>query len=111
MDIVFRTKKLERQCCDGKEAVRVWGAEQAKRLRRRLDDLAAAPNLGVFRALPGRCHELKGDRVGQLSLDLVHPDRLVFRPAHNPTPEKPDGGLDWEAVTAVEILEVADTHD
>ena len=26
-----------------------------------------------MRHLPGRCHELKGDREGELTLDLVHP--------------------------------------
>lgn len=90
--------------------VKAWGSDQAKRLRRRLDDLRAAENLSLMRELPGRCHELAGDRQGQLSLDLVHPYRLIFEPANSPVPEKDDGGLDWTKVTGVRILDVEDTH-
>jgi plasmid maintenance system killer protein len=110
LDIVFRTKKLQKSCSDQKAMVKNWGPDQAKRLRRRLDDLRAAENLSLMMELPGRCHELKGDHQGQLSLDLVHPYRLIFEPAHDPVPEKEDGGLDWTEVTGVRILGVEDTH-
>jgi proteic killer suppression protein len=35
---------------------------------------------------------------------------LILIPADDPVPRKPDGGLDWAAVSAVEVLEIADTH-
>lgn len=60
--------------------------------------------------LPGRCHELTADRKGTLSIDLDGPYRLIFKPAESPPPAKPDGGLAWDLVTAIEILEVEDTH-
>jgi len=85
--------------------------QRAKLIRRRLDDLRAAANLEVMRNLPGRCHELKGDRAGQLSLDLDGPYRLIFCPEHDPVPIKNDGGLDWSQVTTVVMIEVVDTHD
>lgn len=72
--------------------------------------MRAAANLGVLRTLPGRCHELKGNRAGQLSIDLVHPHRLILVPSGNPRPEKEDGGLDWDKVTAVTIVGIEDTH-
>jgi len=79
---------------------------------RRLDDLKAADCLNVFRDFPSaRCHELKGNRKGQLSIDLLHPRRLIFKPADDPIPKKPDGGLDWKGVRSIKILEVVDTHD
>lgn len=80
-------------------------------MQRRLDDLRAAANLEVMRTLPGRCHELTGDRAGQLSLDLDHPSRLIFIPANDPIPRKEDGGLDWSKVTEVKILAIEDTHE
>lgn len=83
----------------------------ARVLRQRLDELKAAAFLADFRFLPGGCHELTADRQGQLSLDLRGPMRLVFEAADDPVPEKPDGGLDWDRVTAVRILELADTHE
>ena len=117
MEITFRTKTLQKACTDARGAARTYGTRQAAKLRQRLDEMRAAPNLGLFWSepnrpgLPGRCHELKGDMAGKLSLDLIHPDRLVFEPANDPLPTKPDGGLDWSKVTAVHIVDILDTHD
>jgi plasmid maintenance system killer protein len=91
--------------------VRKHNAQRAKLIRRRLDDLRAAACLEVMRRLPGRCHELKGDRAGELSLDLDGPYRLIVRPANNPVPRKEDGGLDWKRVTTVILVGVVDTHE
>ena len=111
VEIVFKDKKLRAICNTQKEMVRSFGKDCAARLRRRLDDLAAASSLEVLRPpFPGRCHELKADRQGQLSLDLKHPDRLLFEPFGDGVKQKADGGLDWNSVKAVQILEVEDTH-
>lgn len=73
--------------------------------------MRAAANLGILRPpFPGRCHELKGERAGQLSVDLVHPHRLVFVPSDDPPPEHPEGGLDWGLVTSVTVIAIEDTH-
>jgi proteic killer suppression protein len=80
-------------------------------LRRRLDQFRAAENLEVLRLLPQvRCHELKGDRAGTLAVDLDHPYRLIFEPANNPVSRKPDGGLNWTAITVIRVLCVEDYH-
>ena len=110
LDITFASDKFEKECNSQKLLVRQQGARRAKRIRRRLDDLRAADCLEDMRSLPGRCHELTGDRPGQISLDLDHPYRLIFVPANNPVPCKADGGLDWARVTAIEIIGVEDTH-
>jgi plasmid maintenance system killer protein len=83
----------------------------ARVIRRRLDDLDAAETLEDMRNLAGRCHELTGDRAGQLSLDLAHPRRLIFIPNDYPVPTKPDDGLDWKQIRSVRILEIEDTHE
>ncbi len=111
LDIVFASEKLRKECNDYRLLQRRHGKVRAKRLKQRLDDLRAAETLEDMRHLPGRCHELKGERAGQLSLDLDHPRRLIFEPADEPVPRKPDGGLDWAKVTAVEIIGVEDTHE
>ena len=77
----------------------------------RMRELRAAHTLADMSHLPpARCHELKGDRKGQFSVDLQHPYRLLFVPANNPIPTKADGGLDWAGVTEIEIIEIVDTH-
>ena len=48
--------------------------------------------------------------MGQLSVDLEHPYRLLFIPANNPIPVTQDGGLDWANITEIEIIEITDTH-
>ena len=111
MDIVFRTNKLRNACNDKARCEREYGANRAKRLGRRLDELHAALCLADIAKLPqARCHELKGNRVGQISVDLDGPYRLLFVVANEPVPLKPDGGLDWSRVTAIEIIGVEDTH-
>lgn len=90
---------------------RQLGAAMAAKLALRIAELVAVENLADLALLPGpRCHQLIGDREGQLSLDLVHPMRLIIEPSHDPRPAKADGGLDWKGVTAVVIVEIADTH-
>ena len=111
MEILFPIDHDPRDWNDFKRVVRRHNSQRAKLIRRRLDDLRAAQTLEVMRNLPGRCHELKGDRAGQLSIDLDGPYRLLFAPAHNPVPKKPDGGLDWPKVTAVVLVGVVNTHE
>jgi proteic killer suppression protein len=80
-------------------------------IRRRLDDFAAAQVLSDISKLPQvRCHELSGDRSGMLAVDLEHPYRLIFIPADDPIPLKADGGLDWNNVRTIKIVEIADYH-
>ncbi len=83
----------------------------ARKLQQRLMELKAASCLAdISKVPPPRCHQLSGDRVGQLSVDLEHPYRLLFIPANDPIPVKQDEGLDWAKVTEIEIVEIVDTH-
>ena len=110
MDILFKNSALKKKCTKGKDRIKAYGPNCAKRLGQRLDDLDAAESLEEFRYLPGRCHELHGSRAGTFALDLEHPFRLVFEPTEDPPPQKPDGGIDWSGVTSVRILSVEDYH-
>jgi proteic killer suppression protein len=62
-----------------------------------------------MRNLPGRCHELKGDREGQLAIDLNQPYRIIFEPVGEEL-YKDDGGLDWNLVKSIRILSIEDYH-
>ncbi|NEO32642.1 MAG: killer suppression protein [Symploca sp. SIO3C6] len=111
MDIVYKTKRLEKECNNQKLLEKKYGSKRAKRIQQRLYGLLSANVLEDMRNYPGRCHELRHNRKGQLSLDLDHPYRLIFEPANEPIPKKLDGGIDWTKVTAVRILGVEDTHE
>ncbi|NJK81935.1 MAG: killer suppression protein [Chloroflexaceae bacterium] len=111
MEILFKTKSLGKECNNQRLLERRHGKRRAQLIRRRLDELCAAETLDVLRALPqARCHELGGNRAGQLSVDLDGPYRLIFVPGDNPMPRKADGGLDWQGVTTIIVVEVENTH-
>jgi proteic killer suppression protein len=108
MVIRFDARVLRTIGNDAKAARGSLGKRSADLLRKRLDDLRASASLETMRHLPGRCHELKGDRAGQFALDLEHPKRLLFRPLDGV--RRSDGGFDWSTITALEIVEIADYH-
>lgn len=110
MDIFFADKKLEKAYSNRRLLVKTYGRRQARKLQQRFKTLRAADTLADMRDFPGRCHELKGDRAGQLALDLDHPYRLIFEPDHDPVPTKVDGGIDWSVITSVLIIAVEDYH-
>ncbi len=110
MDIIFKTEKLRKTCNDDRLRVKTYGQERAKKIKLRLDEMHAASVLEELRYLPGHCHELIGDRKGELAVDLDQPARLIFRVADDPAPLKEDGGLDWNNVTAIEITEIVDDY-
>lgn len=111
MIIFFKTKKLQKLCSNGSVAIKDLGAKCGNKLKQRMMELSAAETLAVIsRVPPARCHELTGNLKGQLSVDLEHPYRLLFIPAHDPIPERKEGGLDWASVSEIEIVAIIDTH-
>jgi plasmid maintenance system killer protein len=112
VEILFKKRKFAKECNSSALLIQRNGPRRAQLIRRRLDELHAAVALEDLRDLPGpRCHELRENRAGQLSVDLDYPYRLILEPANAPLPLKPDGGLDWTKVTSVRVLEIADTHE
>ncbi len=110
MELSFSNRKLEKQLTDPRELTRTFG-QLAPKIKMRLKNLRDAESLDVMRMIPAaRCHELSGDRKGELAVDVSGNFRLLFVPDHNPLPRKPDGGLDWEAVTRICIISIEDYH-
>lgn len=111
MDISFRTRKLEKTFESGAALRRAYGARMAVAIEHRMAVLKAASSVAsVPDTPPERRHLLRGDRRGQFAIDLVHPKRLVFRPARPPPPRTDGGGIDLARITAIEIVEVVDYH-
>jgi plasmid maintenance system killer protein len=110
VDVDFEARKLADLCNSEKALIATFGKNVAKKVGRRLQDLLSQERLEDMRHLPGNCHELKGNRAGQLALEVSGSHRLVFRPSDDPRPTKPDGGLDWKQVEGVTILAIEDYH-
>jgi plasmid maintenance system killer protein len=112
IDVSWADRKLAKAAESDASGVRRFGAEQWAVLKRRLAVLRTAPTLADVRGTPGRLHALTSDRSGQYSMDLRGPSRLVFEPAtESASPRTNADGVDEQAVTAVRMLEVVDTHE
>jgi proteic killer suppression protein len=109
VDLTFATPRVQRLFESEKALRRAHGDRCARKLMTRLADLRAASSLEEFHRLPGRCHELDGDRRGQLALELEGGKRLIFAPSTSDV-HRADGGLDWSRVEAVRVIEVVDYH-
>lgn len=80
MEISFKSKKIERICTDFSEASRQHGKDMAEKIHQRIDELRAANSINVMIQFKlGRCHPLQGGRADQYALDLIHPQRLIFK--------------------------------
>ncbi len=110
MEISFANRKLQKLCESEKELRRAYGSDGAKKVMGRLSDLRAAATLEEMRNLPGRIHELDGDRDGQLGFDLSGGHRLVITPANGWPSEKTEGAHVWTEIDAVQVLEIVDYH-
>ncbi len=107
MQIGLINRDVATLCNSQDKMRRTLGARRADRLRQRLTELLAAETLEQFGRLPGPgCHELNGQRRGQLAARLDDKWLLIFAPAGRPSPAKRGGRLDWSRVRKITILEV-----
>jgi proteic killer suppression protein len=111
VEVSFASRKLQKVCESEKELRRAFGTDTAKKVMSRFSDLRASATLEDMRNLPGRCHELAGDRAGQLAIDLAKGRRLVLTPTNCWPSEKAGGEHVWGEIEAVQVLEIVDYHD
>lgn len=97
MDLRYADNELERQCTDGRYMQRKLGAQRARALKLRLDELRRVTELGDLLFIAGKWEELRGDRGGQWSGRLTANWRLIIEP-------------DQTTVTIVLIREIVDYH-
>jgi len=80
MELRYEDNELERRCTDERHMQRKLGAQVAKALRLRLDELRRAAEMGDLLFFSGRWEELVGDRSGQWSGRLTANWRLIVNP-------------------------------
>jgi plasmid maintenance system killer protein len=114
MHVEISTKKLKRAIEDDAELKRLYGAEMAKKIRARMTALDAAESLADFWPPfdgPERVHELKGNLAGIFSMDLKHPQRLLFKPLDDPKELNPgDEKQRWQSIKSIVVISIEDTH-
>lgn len=110
MQITFADKKLEKLANDDRKRQKELGKIRSEKVKLRLGQLLDCKTLEDARNLPGRYHELTGDRKGQWACDLDHPYRLIFEPHEKPIPTDADGKFIWIEIKGIEVIEIADYH-
>ena len=110
MIIEYSKNKLKKQLSTATEIKKAFGVN-AKRVKSRLDDIEASPNLAVLIKIPAaNCHSLGGDRKGEWALDISANYRLIFEISHDPIPKTEDNSINTLLVTDICIIEIADYH-
>lgn len=115
MEVYASNKELRKAVEDDAFCRRRYGADMAKKIQLRVAALRAAVSLGDFwppKSGPERCHELKGDLSGIFSIDVKQPYRILFKPVEQEGPkDRADEQERWKKITAIELLEIKDTHE
>lgn len=110
MEINYQPKRIKKTVEDSRSIAKEYGV-MAKKVKQRMEELIAAQNLEDIRKLPAaRCHELKQNLEGKLAVDVSGNHRIIFKPDHDPSPKKLDGGLDWSKVTKITILAICEDY-
>lgn len=79
MEIIFRTRKLEKEYTDSATAVKAYGSDVARKYIQRVNTIKTAKDMNELKQLPVlRCHPLKGGRQGQYAIKLTGFYRLIF---------------------------------
>jgi len=79
LQVVYKTKTIQKICTDASAASKKYGHEMAEKIHMRIDQIQAADRVEqMIQYKIGRCHPLQGNRKNQFAMDLVHPQRLVF---------------------------------
>ncbi|MBI1944704.1 MAG: hypothetical protein HYS27_03350 [Deltaproteobacteria bacterium] len=107
MDITFKTEKLRRLLHDDGSLRTKWGAETARSIRVRLDDLRAAPTLRDVRGIPALVTVL--DKLGRIHVAVQHPHGIFFEPAARLSQALTQ--CDWARIAAIRVLEIGTIDD
>ena len=80
LKIEYKNKAIEKVCTMASKAEKEYGKRMAELIQLRIDQITAAQSVEeLVQYRIGRCHALHNNRDGQYAMDLVHPQRLVFR--------------------------------
>ncbi len=109
MRIIFKDDRQKRLYSSKGLLNAEFGDQLAKKIMQRLAEVDAATCLEELRQAPGKWHELTGDRKGQLACSLTGNRRLIFSPKTPPSGGA-GGGLDWNGIVELTVVEVVDYH-
>jgi proteic killer suppression protein len=79
VEVIFRTRKLEREYRQHSKGVKAYGHEVARKYIQRINIIKRVRDIDELMNLPALgCHPLKGDRRGQYAFKLTGFYSLIF---------------------------------
>ena len=79
MEICFKTKKLQKQYENSKEAEKAYGTQVGRKYIQRIGILKSAKSFEDLKIIPFlRFHSLKGNRKGEFAINLTGYWRLII---------------------------------
>jgi plasmid maintenance system killer protein len=103
MDLSFENKKAQKTFESKKLLTRNYGRKIANKVMSRLKELEAVDNLNEV-SPTCRPHQLQGDMLGKIAVDLDKKLRLIFKPRNSNLPYK------LCEIKEIVILEIVDYH-
>lgn len=111
MELAFADRSFRDLCLNESLAREAFGGSLAEKLKSRLADLAAAYVASDLLALAGKPRELTGDRRGQMVMDIVDKQCLVFQSGHANERLLQSGDVDWSRVRRILIFGLESCHE
>jgi proteic killer suppression protein len=79
VEVIFRSRKLEKEYRQHNKAVKAYGSIVARKYIQRVNIIKQARDIDELMNLPALdCHPLKGNRHGQYAVKLTGFYRLIF---------------------------------
>ncbi len=79
MEVQFKTKKLQKQYENSKDAIKTYGIDVAKKYINRVDILKSAKSFDDLYKIPQlKFHPLTGNRTGEFAISLTGFYRLII---------------------------------
>src|SRR5688572_8236838 len=103
MKLLFATESFRNECNNQEQLVKRYGANRARLVRQRLDELFNAEVLEDVRSLPHVAIHAFADGAGELAVEVGAPHWLTFRPEAAGEGAVPAPG-DWKKVDCIRIL-------
>jgi plasmid maintenance system killer protein len=103
MEILFKDKKLQKNCENARNIRRAFG-DRAEKISQRLQELHSAESLMDISRLPApRLHPLADEYKGCFAVDIKQPFRIIFKPLNG-------DHSDYLSMTRIEIIAIKDYH-
>ena len=107
MEVGFVSAQMAAMCSSPAQTRRKWGAEGGRKIRLRLDQMAAAATLAELESLPQvRCRPLGGDGDERFAVEVGQDCHLVVLVDGGPTLRRNDGRVDHERVDRLLVVEI-----